>query len=225
MWMAHPAYLREKARQLRRTNALTIDQLAERLALPRTTVYYWVRDLPLPSSGSGGEWPASARRKGTGAMQAKFRRIREEAYELGRWEFRRLIALPTFRDFVCLFITEGYKRNRNTVSVANSDPAAIALFVHWASCFSVKAPVFSIQYHADQRLGDLREFWAAELRMPDISIRFQRKSNSGRLGHRVWRCRHGVLTVAVHDTTFRARLQGWVDCMRDEWLDSHRLGA
>jgi len=33
---------------------LAIDELAERLALPRTTVYYWVRDLPIPSSGPGG---------------------------------------------------------------------------------------------------------------------------------------------------------------------------
>ena len=40
----YPPYLREKARQLRRERKLTIDQLAECLALPRTTVYYWVRD-------------------------------------------------------------------------------------------------------------------------------------------------------------------------------------
>ncbi|MEA2202107.1 MAG: hypothetical protein QOI89_2703 [Solirubrobacteraceae bacterium] len=26
---------------------LTIDQIAERLALPRSTIYYWVRDLPI----------------------------------------------------------------------------------------------------------------------------------------------------------------------------------
>ncbi len=32
----------------------TIDELAERLALSRSTIYYWVRDLPIPGSGSGG---------------------------------------------------------------------------------------------------------------------------------------------------------------------------
>ena len=44
----YPSYLREKARQLRHERKLTIDQLAECLALPRTTIYYWVRDLPIP---------------------------------------------------------------------------------------------------------------------------------------------------------------------------------
>lgn len=54
MFVEHPSYLREKARALRIAKKLTIDELAERLALPRTTVYYWVRDLPIPGSGSGG---------------------------------------------------------------------------------------------------------------------------------------------------------------------------
>jgi hypothetical protein len=32
---------------------LTIDQLADRLALPRTTIYYWVKDLPHPAHDAG----------------------------------------------------------------------------------------------------------------------------------------------------------------------------
>jgi len=41
----YPPYLREKARQLRRERKLAIDELAESLALPRTTIYYWVRGV------------------------------------------------------------------------------------------------------------------------------------------------------------------------------------
>ncbi len=51
---------------------LTIDELAERLALSRSTIYYWVRDLPIPGSGSGGGFPTHAQGKGTIAMQRKF---------------------------------------------------------------------------------------------------------------------------------------------------------
>jgi hypothetical protein len=65
---------------MRLQRKLSIDELAERLALPRSTIYYWVRDLPIPGSGSGGEWPESARRKGTLAMQRKYRLLREEAF-------------------------------------------------------------------------------------------------------------------------------------------------
>jgi transcriptional regulator with XRE-family HTH domain len=36
--MKHPAYLRKKARRLRVEKRLTLDEIAERLALPKTTV-------------------------------------------------------------------------------------------------------------------------------------------------------------------------------------------
>jgi transposase len=50
--MSHPPYLRAKARELRTERRLTIDEIAERLALSRTTIYHWVRDLaPIERSG------------------------------------------------------------------------------------------------------------------------------------------------------------------------------
>jgi hypothetical protein len=52
--MAHPFYLRDKARSLRAERRLSIDELAERLALQRSTSCYWVRDIPIPGSGPGG---------------------------------------------------------------------------------------------------------------------------------------------------------------------------
>jgi excisionase family DNA binding protein len=223
--MTYPPYLREKARQLRRERQLTIDELADRLALSRSTIYYWVKDLPISGSRAGGSRPGRARRKGNRAMQAKYRRLREEAYELGRWEFPRLAREPLFRDFVCLYIAEGYKRSRHTVKIANSDPAAIALAVGWMPRFSTKRLRFSIQHHADQDLDTLTAFWARAVALPDISIRFQRKSNSGQLAGRTWRCEHGVISVSIHDTCFRSRLQGWIDRMRGHWLDSLRVGA
>jgi hypothetical protein len=45
--MAYPAYIRDKARELRRGKQLTIDELAERLSISRTTIYYWVCDIPI----------------------------------------------------------------------------------------------------------------------------------------------------------------------------------
>jgi transcriptional regulator with XRE-family HTH domain len=49
--MAYPMYVREKARELRCNKKLTIDELAERLAISRSTIYYWVKDLPIPGVG------------------------------------------------------------------------------------------------------------------------------------------------------------------------------
>jgi len=215
--MAHASYLREKARLMRVERRLTIDELAERLALSRSTIYYWVRDLPIPGSGSDGAWPEAARRKGDVAMQRKYRLLREAAYEQGIREYEALASDPTFRDFVCLYIAEGYKRDRNIVSICNSDPAVVRLATRWMCRLSEKSPVFWIQYHADQDLSQLREFWAGELVVEPTLVRMQRKSNSNQLAGRMWRSRHGVLTVRIGDTRFRSSLQAWMDQLRAEW--------
>lgn len=182
---------------------LTIDELAERLALSRSTVYYWVRDLPIPGSGPGGGWPEGARRKGNRAMQRKYRLLREAAYEQGRSEYEQLARDPTFRDFVCLYIAEGYKRDRNIASLANSDPAVMKLATTWMRRLSDRTPTFYLQYHADQDLTELREFWARALATDAASIQLQRKSNSNQLTGRIWRSRHGVITVRVCETMLR----------------------
>jgi transposase len=74
--MAYPRYLRQRARELRTTKHVSLDEIAERLALPKTTVYYWVRDLPL---GRARRW-SIGQRKGNAAMQKKWRLLREAAY-------------------------------------------------------------------------------------------------------------------------------------------------
>jgi hypothetical protein len=195
----------------------TIDELAERLALSRTTIYYWVRDLPIAESKKAKDLREAARRRGNRTMQRRYRLLREQAYEQGQEEYESLAADPTFRDFVCLYIAEGYKRNRNRVALGNSDPAVIQLTNRWIQNLADKPLAYSIQYHMDQNLRDLCTFWGSCLDIDPAVIRMQRKSNSNQLAKRTWRSRYGVLQVCVDDTLFRARLQAWMDCLRSEW--------
>jgi transposase-like protein len=218
--MAYPAYVREKARELRVERRLSIVEIAERLGLPKTTIFYWVRDIPLqrPRRENPNE--------GAGAMQRKFRLRREQAYREGRESFDVLSATDrTFRDFVCMYIGEGYKRNRNRVAIGNSDPRVVVLATKWLRVLSSKELRFSVQVHEDQDLPRLSEFWTSTLGIEPRDIRMQRKSNSGRLGGRHWRSRYGVLTVTTCDTLLRARLQAWMDCVQSEWVHSPANGA
>lgn len=212
--MAYPAYVRERARELRVTKRLSLDEIAERLALPKTTVYYWIKDLPLRRERN---W-STGQRKGNRSMQNKWRRLREQAYAQGAAEWDELIKQPTFRDFVVLFIAEGYKRSRNTASICNSDPAIVALAARWFRTLSDRLPVVSVQYHRDQDPQVLRNFWSELLALEPTSIRLQPKSNSGELRARVWRCAQGVASVAVYDTYLRARLQAWMDRIHEAWV-------
>lgn len=54
---------------------------------------------------------------------------------------------------------------------------------------------YSVQYHADQDLGELRRFWGRVVMVDGDAISLQRKSNSNQLARRTWRSAHGVLTV------------------------------
>ncbi len=215
--------MREKARQLRVEQELTIDEIAERLAVSRTTVYFWVGDLPRPKRCLARQAPAHV--KGNRAMQAMYQRLREAAYEEGVVTFEAMSSRDGFIDFVTVFIAEGYKRNRNLVSVAHSDPAVIRLADSWMRRLSSRKLNYWVQYHADQDLPSLQVFWAELVGVESSGIRLLRKSNSNQLRGRTWRSEHGVLTVTTHDTYFRARLQAWVDLLRQRWLDSASIGA
>ena len=215
--MTHPTYIREKARALRAEQRLTIDQIAERLALPRTTIYHWVRDMPVAGWGRGSGLPTHAQREGTRSMQRRFRLLREEAYRDGVDSFAALCGEPTFRDFVCMYIGEGYKRSRNRVSICNSDPAVVKLGCHWIARLAARPPYFRLQYHADQDLDALRSFWGKQVEAPPAMIKVLRKSNSNQLTGRTWRSRWGVLAVSVDDTYLRARIEAWITELKAEW--------
>ena len=195
----------------------TIDQISERLALPRTTIYYWVKDIPIPHMTP----PRSrAQLRAAEANSRKYRLLREAAYAEGQEEFPELVKDPRFRDFVTLYIAEGFKRTRHKVSIANSDAAVLALALSCMERFTAATFDYSLQYHADQDLDELKAYWAEMLEIEPDFIRAQRKSNSNHLTGRTWRSRFGVLSVTCNDTLFRARLQGWIDCLRQAWLDS-----
>ncbi len=215
--MAHAAYIRAKAREMRVARRLTIDEIAERMALPRTTVYYWVRDLPIAAAVRHSSPRQAARRRGNRAMQKTYRLLREEAYREGLESFPELAGDPGFRDFVCMYIAEGYKRSRHTASICNSDPVVMKLATQWLRRLTSRPLSYSIHYHPDQDVTELCGFWGELLDIDVSAFRLHRKSNSGRLQARTWRCRHGVLAVSTHDTLLRARLQAWIDCLKREW--------
>jgi hypothetical protein len=211
--MTYSPALRAKAREMRVRRRLSLDEIAARLALPRTTVWSWISDLPLARPRRS----TAAQRKGTAAMCAKYALLRAAAYEQGRQAFPVLLAESGFRDFVCVYICEGYKRDRNAVSVANSDPHVVVLCTAWVRRFTARKVTFRVQYHADQDLGELRRFWGDVVAVDPQEIQLLRKSNSNQLAGRTWRSVHGVLTVHTNDTLFRAQLEAWMDCLRRDW--------
>jgi hypothetical protein len=142
---------------MRTDRRFRLDQIAERLALPRTTIYYWIKDLPVPNEVSHSDKRRAARRRASLAMQRTYRLRREAAYREGEESFDELARDPTFRDFVALYIAEGYKRGRNEVSICNSDPAVLELATRWIRRLATKPPVFRCRLQA--WMDQLRKSW------------------------------------------------------------------
>jgi hypothetical protein len=206
-------HLREKAISLRTTRQMTLDEIVERLALPKTTVYHWIKDIPIPRT----EKQSEVQRNSTAAMQAKFAALREEAYQQGVAEAPELLQNPTFRDFVVLYMAEGTKRDRNKVGFVNSDPRMVKLAHYWMTQLTKKMPIYRLQYHADHDVEEVQSFWADLLGIQPGIVKPMRKSNSNELSGRQFRSVHGLLTIEVNDTYFRAKLQAWMDIIKSQW--------
>jgi hypothetical protein len=223
--MKRLARIREQAVHLREAEALSIDELASRLGVPRTTVHYWVKDMPLsrpprkPKPRS--EKQEANRRAATLAMQAKYAAIRQSAYDEVYAKAQEMLRDNTIRDFVVLYLAEGYRRDRNTVALGNSNPK-IVQFAH--VCMKRLATNshfdYSFQYHADQDPEELRRYWAKVLNVEPGVIIAVPKTNSGHLKHRRFNCEYGVFTVRIGDTRFRAQLQALMDAVQEQWSPS-----
>jgi hypothetical protein len=212
--MAHQYdHLREKAISLRTKHNLTLDEIVERLALPKTTIYYWIKDIPIPRT----EKQSEAQRLKAEKVRIKYANLRDQAYQQGVELAAELLQRPTFRDFVVLYMAEGYKRNRNVVSFVNSDPRMVKLAYRWMTQLTIKKPTFSLQYHADHDVDELKQFWGDLLHIEAEQIKVIRKSNSNQLSARQFRSVHGLLTVRISDTYFRSRLEAWMDIIKSQW--------
>jgi hypothetical protein len=206
------------ARLLRVEQRLTVDQLASRLALPRSTVYYWVRDLPLGeregerAGAAGVEKPA-----GRGIRERASAVAGDAVYEDALRSFDDLAAQPTFRDFVCLYIARGSTRERARVSLSDSDAAVMRLANRWMLRLSDRSPLLSVRYEPGQSLTELRRFWSGVVGVQARTIRVHDEAELPGDRDVVRRARHGVLTVSVEDALLRARLQAWICKTRDSW--------
>jgi hypothetical protein len=208
------AHLRQKAVELRTQRQMPLDEIVERLQLPKTTIYYWIKDIPIPRRRPEQNF---AQQVGTKAMQAKFAALRQRAYEQGWAEAPELMQDPTFRDFVVLYMAEGFKRSRNSVSFVNSDPKLVVLAHYWLRQL-VRNPIrYRLQYHTDHDVEELKDYWASKLDIDPEIIRPMRKSNSNQLSGRQFRSVYGLLTIEMGDTYLRARLEAWMDFVKAQW--------
>ena len=148
-------------------------------------------------------------------MQTNIGASARQAYAQGVEEYDELMRLPTFRDFVVLYIAEGYKRTRNSVSICNSDPV-IALAR--AGCASLSGRRCGSRSNIT-RTRMWRTTWllGACPRSRRGGGQCYPKSPTAVSSRAAVALRARRRPVEVHDTFLRARLQAWIDRIRQDW--------
>ncbi|MEP6987220.1 MAG: hypothetical protein ABI970_16570 [Chloroflexota bacterium] len=212
--MAHRYdHLRDKVIELRTQHNMTLDDIVERLALPKTTIYSWIKDVPIPRT----EKQSDAQRARAAQVKQKYALLREAAYQEGILQAPELLKDLTFRDFMILYMAEGTKRQRNKLGFINSDARMVNLAHSWLKRLPDRSFFCGLQYHSDHDVDELKQYWANLLDISPDDIHPIRKSNSGQLTGRQFRSVHGLLSVETGGTYLRAKMQAWMDIVKSQW--------
>ena len=208
-------HLREKAVWFRTKHQMPLPEICERLNVSKTTAWHWIKDLPKIGVTGGQRKSAVAAGR---VVKKNAKKKRDEAYAEGKACVEELMKDPKFRDFVVLYLAEGYKKCRNKVAICNSDPTVLVLSHAYMKTFARNKLFYTLQYHDDQDIEKLKDFWGKTMNVDPEIIRLTRKTNSGNMKGRNWNCKYGVLTVGSCDTYFRSKLEAWMDHLREQWM-------
>lgn len=210
--------MRELAKKMR-IEGHTLTDICESLKKSKGTVHSWIKEIPYtPNKRTSRQKDSQI--KASIAMQRKYKILRDEAYQEFWNKKDELLSDIFLRDFINIYLTEGYRKNRNSVAVANSNPKIIKISYYFIKKFTNNKIHFSIQHHEDQDVNYLLEFWSNILNISPTDIKITRKSNSGKLEGRIWNSQYGVFTVRSSDTYLRAKIQALMDVVENEWEEN-----
>lgn len=209
-------HLKDKAIELRKNN-YSLNLICEMFSLPKTTVYYWVKDIECNDKLNGLDKKRGKNKKKNYTISLRFAKLRKDAYDSFYNIADNLLLDKYLRDFVMIYLTEGYRKCKNTVQVSNSNEMIILLSQYWMKKFSNKNINYNVQIHIDNNEDKIKEHWASILSVDKNSIKIRMKSNSGNMNGRKWRCEWGVMGISVHDTYLRSKIQALMDYLQENW--------
>lgn len=206
----------ELGRSLRRLG-LTYREIREIIPVPKSTLSNWCGDIDLTAEQVGAIKVRTPSQKGVPKDSQWRRRLEIEGI---RDEASRFAAAhvgdPFFVAGVILYWAEGSKW-RNDFAIANTDPAALRLFVAWVRVFLDSQAEFRLSLHLHEGNSEAaaQAYWRKELGLTEA--RFTKTYIKPRgTGHRKNRVVAGVCRVRVlRCSNHWNRVMAWIEHMRD----------
>lgn len=148
-------------------------------------------------------------------LEKLYTQARLEALE----DFMALKHHPTFVAGVMLYWGEGDKASLHRVSLTNTDPAMIKIFMIFlkevCGISDEKIKVWLLLY-PDLQESDCKEYWAREAGLQNITFN---KSIVIDGRHKTKRLGHGVCTVGVSSRYFKEKMLLWISLFPDMLAD------
>jgi AcrR family transcriptional regulator len=232
-WTRRPSAkddLRQTARKLR-TEELSVNEIAARLGVSKSSVSVWVRDLPYPAKFSHVHNPR--RHEGLRQYAARTKAARETqltaearaaAAEIGQLSERELLIAGAIA-----YWCEGAKnkpgRKYDHVAFINSDPGLISLFLRFLDVVGVDThgQVLRIYIHENADAVAAQRFWMdvtgarpEQFRSPTLKHHHPktRRTNTGA-------DYHGCLRIDVRlSATLYRKIEGWVSAITGQMLSA-----
>jgi len=224
---------REEARKLRKEKGLSLKRIAEELGVSKGSVSIWVRDISLTKTqmkvldhNFKVKNSYNSRVAGAHALREQAAKRHLEWQQEGREKTKEQDPLHLMG--CMLYWCEGYrKNNRNTVSLSNSDPYLVRVFVNFLKkTLSLKNEDISFKINHYDDIVSLREaekFWLKFLSLPRKCLRkatlnhlsfYSKRKKCGSL-------KYGTCCVMVHKTQVIQHIFGAIQeyggFMRQEW--------
>lgn len=160
--------LRQLAIDLRRKEKLSYSQIKDKLGVPKSTLSYWLRELPLDESiiknlqKTGWKKGEISRERFRNTMRQKREKIDYEIYQRYQKKFKNLSKETFFVAGLVLYLGEGDKKNYSRIALANTDPEIIIFFIKWLVEFlGVDKGTIKVQLHLYEDMDIEKEvkFW------------------------------------------------------------------
>ena len=200
------AVRREKAIYLRKSKRLSYSEIGKRLKVPKSTLSYWLKDLPLSDSEIRALKKTSWK-KGEASRELYRNSMRKrkelEIKKIYNEQKESILPLSDRDQFIAglmLYVGEGDKRNPSRIGLANNDPVVISFFTQWLLKFADiprEKIRFGLHLYSNMNIAKERKFWQDTIGFGRLSfykdqIREVRTAFSYNEGNR-----HGTCTVYV----------------------------
>lgn len=205
-------HLKLKAIELR-NQGKSLDDICRMLDKSKTTVYYWIKELDVGIDFKHTEKKIQALNNGARVYSNKCKELRDVEYQKGLTDDIK----DDVRDFVILYLCEGYRKTKNIVQITNSNVNIIKLSAKVMRKLTDKKIEYNLNFYDDHDELELKNYWAKELSIGQDEIKCWIKNGQGNLRGRNNVSKYGTMQIRLCNTLLKSKIDGWMDNIQNKW--------